>query len=143
MTNLRLAIAAALLTGAALPALAVETKPVTNPGATSAAQATSSQTADQAANMPAQNNAQAGQSDAGDNAAPNMQAQSNASAGNQTAMNSDNGMGISSEASATQRKGTHLSASQRAKADAEEAETTRQLNQQAAAMAAPDRTAMR
>lgn len=107
MINLRLAIAAALLTGAALPALAVDTKPVTNPGATDAAAATSSQ------------------------------------AGSQTAMNSGSSMGISSDASATQRKGTHLSAAQRAKADAEEAETTRQLNQQAAAMAAPDRTAMR
>ena len=138
MTNLRLAIAAALLTGAALPALAVDTKPVTNPGATDAAAATSSQAA-----MPAQNNAQAGQSDVGNNAAPNMQAQTNVSAGSQTAMNSDSGMGISSDASATQRKGTHLSAAQRAKPDAEEAETTRQLNQQAAAMAAPDRTAMR
>jgi len=139
MTNLRLAIAAALLTGAAFPAFAVETKPVTNPGATDAAAATSSQAA-----MPAQNNAQAGQSDVGDNAAPNMQAQNNGSAASQTAMNSaDSSMGISSEASATQRKGAHLSASQRAKADAEEAETTRQLNQQATAMAAPDRTAMR
>ena len=129
MTNLRLALAAALLTGAALPAFAADTQP-----ATDAAAATTSQ-------MPAQNNAQAGQSDMGNNAAPNMQAQS--SAGSQTAMNSDSGMGISSDASATQRKGTHLSAAQRAKADAEEAETTRQLNQQAAAMAAPDRTAMR
>lgn len=117
MTNLRLAIAAALLTGAALPALAVDTKPVTNPGATDAAAATSSQAA--------------------------TPTQTNSSAGSQTVMNSGSSMGISSDASATQRKGTHLNAAQRAKADAEEAETTRQLNQQAAAMAAPDRTAMR
>jgi hypothetical protein len=132
MTNLRLALAAALLTGAALPAFAADTQP-----ATDAAAATTSQ-------MPAQNNAQAGQSDMGNNAAPNMQAQSNGSAGSQTAMNSaDGSMGISSAASPTQRKGTHLSAAQRAKADAAEAETTRQLNQEAAAMAAPNRTAMR
>ena len=130
MTNLRLALAAALLTGAALPAFAADTQP-----ATDAAAATTSQ-------MPAQNNAQAGQSDMGNNAAPNMQAQS--SAGSQTAMNSaDGSMGISSAASPTQRKGTLLSAAQRAKADAAEAETTRQLNEEAAAMAAPNRTAMR
>lgn len=141
MTKLRLVIAAALLTGAAFPALAVDTKPVTDQSAANATDATRPNTDQQAASTPAQNNAQAGESDVGNNAAPNMQAQSNNA---QTAMNSgDSNMGISSEPSATQRKGTHLSAKQRAKADADEAETTRQLNQQAAAMAAPNRTAMR
>jgi hypothetical protein len=119
MTKLRLVIAAALLTGAAFPALAVDTKPVTDQSATNATDATRPNTDQQAASTPAQDNAQ-------------------------TAMNSSgNSMGISSEPSATQRKGTHLNAKQRAKADADEAETTRQLNQQAAAMAAPNRTAMR
>jgi hypothetical protein len=116
MTKLRLVIAAALLTSAAFPALAVDTKPVTDQSATDATRPNTDQ---QAASTPAQDNAQ-------------------------TAMNSSgNSMGISSEPSATQRKGTHLNAKQRAKADADEAETTRQLNQQAAAMAAPNRTAMR
>jgi hypothetical protein len=125
MTKLRLAIAAALLTGAAFPAFAAD--------------ATGSQ---QAADTPAQNNAQAGESDVGNNAAPNMQAQDNSST--QIAMNgTDSSAGISSAPSATERKGTHLTAKQRVKADADEAETTRQLNQQAAAMAAPNRTAMR
>lgn len=137
MTNLRLTLAAALLAGASLPALAIDTKPVTNPDTASVNQATSGQTVSQAANTPMQNNAQAGMNDMGKNAAPNTQAQNGAQTNVQTAMNTSGDTSISSDASSTQRKGMHLSAKQRAKADADEAETTRQLNQQAAEMAKP------
>ena len=71
---------------------------------------------------------------------PALAADNPAAANSQTAMNTGSGTAISSAASTTQRKGTHLSASQRSKADADEAETTRQLNQQAAAQAAPSGT---
>lgn len=121
MTKIRLALAAALLAGAAVPALAVDTKPVVNPEATTAQQA--------AMPAPGSNNAQAGLNDTGNNAAPNTQIALNTPAGN-------SGMGISSDPSPTQRKATHT-ASARAKADAAEAETTRQLNQQAAELAKP------
>ena len=127
MTKIRLALAAALLAGAAVPALAVDTKPVVNTDATNAQQAATPQTR---GSMPAQNsdNAQAGFNDTGNNVAPNTQ----------VAMNTptSNGMTISSDPSPTQRKATHT-ASARAKADAAEAETTRQLNQQAAELAKP------
>jgi hypothetical protein len=66
---------------------------------------------------------------------PALAADNPATANTQTAMSTSSS--ISSEASSTQRKGMHLKASQRSKADAAEAETTRQLNQQAAAQAAP------
>ena len=116
--SIRITLAAALLSAAALPALAVDTKPVVNPNATTA----------EAAAMK-QNNAQAGTSDVGANPAPNMQVAANMSTGT--------GMGFSSEASPTQRKATRT-ASQRAKADAAEAETTKELNQHAAMLAKPD-----
>jgi len=128
MTKIRLALAAALLAGAAVPALAVDTKPTINTDATTAQQAAMPQTR---GSMPAPNsdNAQAGLNDTGNNAAPNTQMAMNTPSGS-------SGMGISSDPSPTQRKATRT-ASARAKADAAEAETTKQLNQQAAELAKP------
>jgi hypothetical protein len=122
MTHLRIAVAAALLSAVAFPALAADNPATANNSTTDQTQnQTETQTT---VNTPMQNNAQAGTKDVGKNAAPNTQ----------TAMNTSS---ISSEASSTQRKGMRLNASQRSKADAAEAETTKQLNQQAAAQAAP------
>jgi len=70
-------------------------------------------------------------------ALPAMAADTPAAPNTQAAMNTSSNTAISSDASPTQRKGTHLSALQRSKADAAEAETTKQLNQEAAAQAAP------
>jgi hypothetical protein len=113
MTYIRTALAAALMSAAALPALAVDTKPAVNPDT---------------AGMN-QNNAQAGINDVGQNPAPNTQVAAN--------MTTGTAEGISAAPSPTQRKATH-GAAQRAKADADEAETTRQLDMQAAALAKPD-----
>ena len=120
------ALAAALLGAAALPAFAADTRPVATPGATAAMPQNQ---ANPDTSLKTQNNAQAGISDVGANPAPNTQVAANMSTGT--------GMGISAEPSPTQRKATHT-ASQRAKADAAEAETTKQLNQQAAELARPD-----
>lgn len=129
--TLSLALSAALLAAAASPALAADTKPVTNPDTASARQATSGQTVNQAN----------GQSQMANGASQN----SYQTAANDTASggSTSNTVGISSDPSPTQRKGTHLSAAQKRKADAEEAETTRQLNQQAAANAAPSGSQVR
>lgn len=148
MTRTRFILAAALLTGAALPALAVDTKPVVNGDTASVNQATdglankpgSNMPSDTTtAGMPARNadNAQAGISDNGTNAAPNTLARN--SRNNQVAMNttSTSSMSISSDPSSTERKATHTAAARRA-ADRAEAKTTKELNQQAAEEAKPD-----
>jgi len=114
---IRLALAAALLSAAAIPALAADNPAPVQANATAATQ----------------NNAQAGVSDVGQNPAPNTQVAAN--------MTTTTTMGISADPSPTQRKATHTAA-QRAKADAAEAETTKQLNMQAAELAKPD-TAIR
>jgi hypothetical protein len=130
MNKFHLTLAAVLLTGAALPAFAVDTKPVINPGASSAREATMAPNQNA---MSMQNNAQAGTNDIGQNAAPNTQRGNMQTAMNTTSSNTS----ISSDPSSTERKGMHLSKAQERRANRAEAQTTRELNQQAAAMAAP------
>jgi hypothetical protein len=137
MTSFRLTLAAALLTGASFTAAtAVETKPVTNPAASTEAAATAPRPSNQAATN---NNAQAGANDLGQNAAPNMQAQNQANPANsnvQMAANTVSTAGISSDASPTQVKEARLKGSAaKKKSFNEQAETTKELNQQAAQLA--------
>lgn len=118
MTSIRLALAAALLTSASLTAAMAQ---------------------------PANNNAQAGVNDVGQNAATSVQTQSAnpADSNVQVAMNTttstNSSTGISSDASTTQVKESKLRGSAaKKKSFDEQAETTKELNQQAAQLARAD-----